>query len=103
MKKYSIVGLSLLAVSAITAAFVPSKASNSSAAINGIIDLSTGLNNNPADNTCRERVAGDGAANCSFTNTGAGALSSTDLNVDSNSVSAAAANTLSATTAQGVD
>lgn len=101
MRKYSFIGLSLLAISSIIAAFVPSKGSSKitiNVDMGGVIDDSTGLNNNIPDPTCRERMIGDSFPNCSYTSTLPGPNgSSTDILADSNSVSIAA-NSGSATT-----
>ncbi|RPD41847.1 hypothetical protein [Chitinophaga barathri] len=90
MKKYSILGLALMAVSAITAAFVPSKQSLAAGQVvdDGHITLSSGAG---PENTCRTALTGD-AIDCSHTQTGNNvannALSSTSANVQfSNSIS----------------
>ncbi|MGN7722630.1 hypothetical protein [Chitinophaga sp. 22620] len=101
MKKYSILGLSLLAVSAITAAFIPAQKSNAAGQVagNGHMTQSTG---NQPDKTCRAPITGD-ALNCSYTQTGNNNLnvgfSSTSANVvDSHSITGTQlAVTLSAT------
>lgn len=90
MKKYSILGLTLLTVSAITAAFIPAKKSNTIGKLIGNGHMTQSTANQPG-RTCRAPLTGD-VLNCSYSQTGNNnpnpLFSSTTANVvGSNSIS----------------